>query len=330
MDFDEIRKSVLPSQQSILEAVDEYTLYCFYMGTDELILGKVYPAPYRQDPIPSFSVFRTTFDIGYDFWWKDHGKDEKGNIFKLIQKIANLESLTQVFQRINEDFGLNYDLPNLGKTEKVNLYGTPKESDIKIRIHEIPFTTRGLKYWEQFSIGPLLLKEFNTCMIDCYWSYADQEAPFTVPDPTFAYRTGKYYQIYSPFAEKIYKFRNDLPENYFFGYLQLPPTGEKLIIDKSSKDVIFCRRLGYSAVSGKSETTMIPHQKVLELLSRFKDVYIMLDNDQAGMRQTEKYMHLYPSLKPRFIDPALAKDKTDLCKAVGFNQAEQIIKELIQ
>lgn len=330
MDFDELRKSIIPSQQAILEAVDEYTLYCYYMDVDQLELGRVYPAPYRTDPVPSFCVFKTSYDIGSEYMWKDHGKDEKGNIFKLIQKIEGLESLNQVYQRINEDFGLDYNLPNLGKTEKVNLYGSPRESDIKIRIREIPFTKSGLTYWEQFSIGPLLLKEFNTCMTDCYWSYESQEVPVAVPDPTFAYRIGKYYQIYSPFAAKTYKFRNDLPENYFFGYLQLPPSGDKLIIDKSSKDVIFCRRLGYYAISGKSETTMIPHDKMLELLNRFKEVYIMLDNDVAGTRQTQKYIDLYPTLKPRFIDPKLAKDKTDLCKSVGFIQAEQIIKNLIQ
>jgi hypothetical protein len=330
MDFDEIRKSIIPDQQSILEMVDEYTLYCFYMDIDDLILGKVYPAPYRVDPIPSFSVFRS-LGSGVEFWWKDHGKDESGNIFKLIQKIENLDTLEQVYQRINEDFGLNYNLPTLEKRDKIQLYGTPKESIIKIRVVETTFSSTGLSYWKNpFDIDKTLLDFYNTVQISCYWSYHDQEAPYSVPDPTFAYRTGKYYQIYSPFAPKLYKFRNDLPENYFFGYLQLPKTGNTLVIDKSSKDVIFCRRLGYYAVCGKSETTMIPSAKMLELKERFKDIYLMLDNDEAGKRQTEKYLSLYPWLKPRFINPELAKDKTDLCKRVGFEQAEQIIKQLIQ
>lgn len=330
MDFDEIRKSIVPTQQSILEAVDEYTLYCFYMDVEELILNKVYPAPYRVDPVPSFSVFKTNNGILMEYWWKDHGKNETGHIFNLIQKIEQLNNIEEVYQRINEDFGLNYNLPNLGQSKKINLYGKPKESDIKIRLHEIPFTKKGLDYWEQFHIGPLLLNEFNVAMLDYYWSYFEQETPFAVPDPTFSYRIGKYYQIYSPFAEKIYKFRNDLPENYFFGYLQLPPTGDKLILDKSSKDVIFCRKLNYYAISGKSETTMVPGTKIHELKERFREIYIMLDNDEAGKRQTEKYLSLYPWMKPRFINPELAKDKTDLCIKVGFEQTKSIIDELLQ
>jgi DNA primase len=64
-----------------------------------------------------------------------------------------------------------------------------------------------------------------------------------------------------------------------------------------------------------------------ELKRRAKKILLMLDNDAAGMRQTEKYLKLYPWLTPLFL--AGAKDKTDLCKAVGFDQAENAIKKLI-
>ncbi len=328
MDFDELYKSIKPTKESILEAVDEYTLYCFYTGIDDLALGRVYPCPYRTDPIPSFSVFKVTIDLGVEYWWKDHGKDEKGNIFKLIQKIEKLDTLQQVFQRINDDFGLGYNLPGLQKREKISLFNKPTETIIKIRVANVPLTEAGFNYWKQFEVDRQLLDFYNTTQISWYWSYDEQQAPFSVHDPTFAYRTGAYYQIYSPFAPKIYKFRNDLPENYFFGYLQLSKSGEKLIIDKSCKDVIFCRRLGYEAVCGKSETTMIPEKKMLEFKERFKEVFIMLDNDAAGIRQTEKYLSLYPWLKPRFLTGA--KDKTDYAKAFGVQAAQEAVDNLLK
>ena len=72
---------------------------------------------------------------------------------------------------------------------------------------------------------------------------------------------------------------------------------------------------------------MIPHHKMLELKERFKEIYLMLDPDEAGKRQTEKYMQKYDFLKPRFLSEA--KDKTDLCLKVGIDEATRIIKELI-
>lgn len=328
MDFDKIYKSFVPSRSSILELVDEYTLYCFYTGYESISLNKAYNCPFRIDKVPSFSIFRTNQEnIGVEYYWKDHKTRESGDIFKLIQKIERLDSRYEVFSKINEDFGLDYNLPGVQEREKITLYQKPKESIIKIRIAAIPFTLAGKAYWKQFEVDQQLLDLYNTTQIKWYWSFFDQQAPYSVLDPTFAYRIGEYYQVYSPTAEKVNKFRNDLPENYFFGYLQLPKTGDKLVIDKSCKDVIFCRRLGFNAVCGKSETTMIPHYKMVELLGRFKEVYITLDPDEAGRNQTEKYLELYPSLKPRFLDEA--KDKTDLCIKVGFDQARSIINNLL-
>lgn len=328
MDFAELYKSIRISEQSVLELVDEYTLYCHYTGIDPLIIGKAYNAPYyRQDLCPSFSVFESKHK-GIEFMWKDHTTGESGTIFNLIQKIEQLNSKNEVLALINEDFALGYNTQPPLRKDKIVWYDRPDQNDIKIQIVEQPLTTEGTKFWNQFGITKDLLDFYKAGQVKYFWKYEGQQVPTTASDPTFFYRVGEYYQLYSPFAEKQYKFRNDLPENYFFGYLQLPKTGRLLVIDKSSKDVIFCRSLGFNAISGKSETTMIPHNKILELKDRFTEVYLTLDNDKAGIQQTEKYMALYPWMKPRFLTEA--KDKTDLAKLVGVNKAKDIITNLLR
>lgn len=329
MDFDELYKSLIPSEKSILEQVDEFTLYCFYTKLEDLRLNRAYHSPYRKDEFPSFSVYKTKYNLGVEYYWKDSATGESGNVFKLIQKVEGLTNIEEVFQKINEDFGLGYNLPVLKQREKIKLYDQPKESLIKIRVSEIPLTEAGLTFWNQFNITKELLDFYKTSQINYYWSYKEQIDPYTVPDPTFSYRIGEYYQIYSPFAPKTYKFRNDFPEHYFFGYTQLSTQNEKLIIDKSCKDVIFCRKLGYEAVCGKSETTMIPEKKMLEFKERYKSVYLMLDNDLAGKTQVEKYVQKYPWLQVRFIPESLAKDKTDCCKNIGFDRTKKLIDELL-
>lgn len=330
MDFDEIYRSLVPSKESILEAVDEYTLYCFYSGIDNITIGRTIPAPFRHDLIPSFSIFYTNYETICDYRWKDHATGETGDIFRLIQKLLpGNPTLAQVYSRINEDFGLGYRDSSLSQNSsgKIMLFNRPNRFDIKIRIADIPFTEKGISYWDQFKIGKDLLDFYKVSQIKWYWSYDTQEVPAVVENPTFAYRIGKHYSIYSPFAEKTLKFRNDFPRNYFYGYLQLPEKGEKLIIDKSGKDVIFCRRLGYYAVAGKSETTFIPADKMNELKDRFEQVYIMLDNDVAGRKKTEEYISLYPWLKPRFLP--VHKDKTDNCLKEGFEATAHLVRQLL-
>ena len=318
----------IPSIQSILQLVDEYTLYCYYTKLDDLQLNRAYNSPFRVDNFPSFSVFKTKYNIGVEYYWKDSATGDSGNIFRLIQKIEQLHSIQEVFQKINDDFGLDFNLPTLENKEKIKLFNPPKESLIKIRVTEIPFTEKGLQFWNQFKITENLLSLYNVAQIQYYWSYKEQEFPTTVLDPTFVYRIGNHYQVYSPYADRAYKWRNDLPDSYFFGYQQLPQTGDILIIDKSPKDMIFCKRLGYNAIAPKSESTMIPHKKMLELKDRFEKLYLCLDPDNCGQTMTKKYMDLYPWMIPVFMPQG--KDKSGLVLEVGFNKAEQIIKELIK
>jgi hypothetical protein len=326
MDFDSLYKSINPTEQSVLEAVDEYTLYCFYTRLDDLILGKAYSAPYRNDNVPSFSVYPSRKkDI--EFMWKDHATGESGSIFVLIKKIENLISVRDALFKVIIDFGLDYSTSEPRIQEKIVRYTKPVVNKAKISILESPFTLKGKEYWGKFSITEDLLHLYNVKMVNMYWTYEGQQAPNLAPDPTFAYEVGGHYQLYSPLAEKEFKFRNDLPENYFFGYLQLPSQGDTLIIDKSCKDLIFCRRLGYWAIAPKSETTMIPEKKVLELKQRFTTIYLTLDNDKAGRSAADKYKEKYPFLEVRFLQEF--KDKTDACVAIGFDRTKALVKEML-
>lgn len=295
-----------------------------------MLPGKPFKSPIRSgDDNPSFVVFASTKDLDrkeFEYVWMDKATGQAGTIFQLIKLLhPTIKSINQVYQLIASDFGLNGGKEIIA--EKIVLYAAPPPVSIKIRPHSIPFTSKGRDYWDKLRINKEVNEIFHTTQIDYFWSYEFQLAPTGCYDPTFCYRVGGYYQIYSPSVAKKDKFRNDLPEGYFFGYLQLPPRGKKLIIDKSMKDVKVDYVMGYPAVAGKSETTMIPEKKMLELKDRFDEIYLTLDPDPTGIAQTENYVKKYPWLKPRFLTQA--KDKSDLVLKLGFEQAETIINNLL-
>lgn len=329
-ELDLLINSKLASRKAILDSIDEYSLYCYYLERDDIVPGKPISSPIRAgDANPSFSIFPASKGKGYDefeFTWSDRATGQSGNIFHLVKILhPNLKTFDEVYNLISQDFDLG--LGSGIKAEKIVLYDCPDPVNINIRIRSIPYTQNGSNFWSQFRIDDTILKPYFTNQIDCLWTYDEQQYPMDCPDPTFAYQVGKYYQIYSPTALKKNKFRNNLPPEYFLGYLQLPKQGDLLVYDKSMKDLMFCRRLGYWAVAGKAETVEIPEKKMYELKDRFKRHILTLDPDKAGLTQTEKYTQKYPWLEPRFLTQA--KDKTDLCKAVGFEEAEKIIKQLL-
>lgn len=324
-EFDKLATDRIYQQRKILKAVDEYTLYCFYSDIEDIRPGRVYRSPLRDDVNPSFVFYETRKFSDCEYLWKDMATGDSGSIFKLVKLRFGLSSYREVYALIAKDFALDEDIGDEQVVNRIALYTRPPSVDVKIEPNWIPFNEKGLAYWNQWRIKEDLLSFFDTFQTDAYWTNGIIHG---VLDPTFVYRIGEYYQLYSPYASREFKFRNDLPEEYFFGYLQLPEKGKKLIIDKSSKDVIFDRVLGLYAVAGKSESTLIPHHKMIELKDRFEEIYLTLDPDAAGRKQTEKYMSMYPWLKPRFLDEA--KDKTDLALKVGFDKAKETIYKLVE
>ena len=57
------------------------------------------------------------------------------------------------------------------------------------------------------------------------------------------------------------------------------------------------------------------------------DKIAAVDNDEAGKNATEKYLQLYPTLIPIFLEEA--KDKTDLCLLKGFDYTKQKLQKLL-
>jgi hypothetical protein len=316
------------SPDTILKVIDEYTLYSYYTEIKNLETRTSYLSPLRGEHRGSWSFFECNSNL-YEFWWKDSGNGKDGNIFDLIINLyPDLKTYSDACLKIGQDFdiGFNYSLD----FKRVLKIDRPKfKQASKIGIKSRPFNDKDLNFWRKLSVKEKQLQKYNVEVPEYIWYntiYNKEELPEVVSEICFSYRIGKYYQIYKPF-NKARKFRNDFPSNYVFGYIQLPETGDRLIIDKSFKDIIFCDVLNYNAISPKSENTLIPDFIMNNLLLRFKTVFIMLDNDEAGKNATEKYLQLYPTLIPIFLEEA--KDKTDLCLLKGFDYTKHTLQTLL-
>ena len=58
---------------------------------------------------------------------------------------------------------------------------------------------------------------------------------------------------------------------------------DTLIITKSLKDVMCLRSLGYWAIAPHSESSRISELHVENIHSKFNSVYVLYDNDEAGI-----------------------------------------------
>jgi hypothetical protein len=139
---------------------------------------------------------------------------------------------------------------------------------------------------------------------------------------------------------KIYFFERDeyrflCNTNRINGWIQIPESGENLIITKSLKDVMTLYRLGYDAIAMQNETTEPYDYIIEEMQQRFDIVWSFYDFDKPGIR-------LANTLKRKYDIPYIfltngnynttdygSKDISDYVKDNDLETAKNFLKRCI-
>lgn len=296
------------SDEAVLERVDEYTLYCKYLGFEPQLRTK-YKSRIRtgnSDDSPSFSIFSSN-KPNREYFWKDNGgRGESGDIFKLIMLLHGYTEFKHALQKVDLDFNLNFGSPVPPQT-KIVTYLPPEDIPSVISIKARAFTKYELDYWNTFGVTQALLTKFKVHSTDLYWLSADQQGGSKpAHGHCFAYQIMKRYQIYQPYAPPERKFRQNLTDKDLHGFHQLAYEQDTLIITKSRKDVMTLDSHGFEAVAPRSENTPIAPEYLRYLETKYKHIYTLFDNDGKHRRDFYpiNYKHVEIPLSTDCKDPA--------------------------
>lgn len=314
------------TEQEILERVDEYSLYCFYLEF-EPIIGCKYNSKLRTgDEFPSFGVYERTAvrraggDYANEYMWKDQALPGKnyGDIFDLVQIIFNLPSRFNALWKICADFNLGGTYEAQKTLVVIEPVFTPP---VRIRVESRPFEQKDFEYWNKYNISLEILQAYN-CTAVKYVLYNEfQEIP-QAPFQAYAYRIHNRYQIYQPHAPKSCKFRNDWTELHIPGWFQLQ--GNELCINtKSYKDVMCLRSFGYDAVAPRGENILLPAKAIEVLGQRFKHVVTLFDNDGKHSADSYPFQQIFIPIESG------EKDITDYCAKYGKEKTAELLKQLL-
>lgn len=300
---------------SILSLVDDFTIFCYYLGYQPEIYQK-YRSPLRADDTnDSFVLFLGNKDKTY---FKDFGTGFKGDVFDFVQAMHKI-TYGDALKLINEDFGLGIGSKKLEKDIVIPKLVPVIRPRKELRITSMNgFSIPGLAFWKQFHIRPQTLKLYNVTQVTHIHHGEDVIRPRGL---AFAYQIGKYYKIYQPYSEK-YKFTTSFPREYVEGMLQLKYNSDTLIITKSLKDVMCLREVGFEAIAPKSENTPIMPHTLEKLESKYRKIYVLFDNDNAGKIGAEDYKY-----KKLFL--VKAKDISDHIRDFGIMDTRLEITKLL-
>ena len=314
--------------EDILKYVTQEQIFSFYLGEEITNIG-VYHSPLREDNIPSFGLFfhKNKPNI---LMFKDLATGDSGDFAQMVAKmygISRIDALWKVAYdlKLSE---LNIDLQKapINYTKILN-----RKDKIKLGIKVRDWSLVDKNYWSSFGITKKTLEKYRVYPISHVF-YNDVAVATSIY--AYAYLEDKdgviTYKIYQPFEDKRKKWITNTNAGIHQGYSQLPKKGKILILTKSLKDVMSIHDcLGVAAIGLQSESIMMKHSVMEEYKSRFKKIYCLFDNDEAGKKLSSRFTEEYKL--PHFFVPELPKvtDFSDLVKAVGKEEAVTIVKQFI-
>lgn len=329
----------LISKSIILSYISDVDIYSKYIDA-EIKIGNVILSPLRKEGKASFGFFKGKSG---EICFKDYLLGA-GDCIRFVQMKFNLtyfEALSKI--AIDFDIANNYICKKFEKTISTfdkNQLSRDKilenHTIVKLAKNRREWQLHDLVFWEQFGISINTLKKFNVEPVSHYHInntiiVADKHAYcFT------EFKDGiETYKFYQPYNDK-YKWINGHDESVWQGWTNLPEKGDDLIITKSLKDVMSIYEItGIPAISLQSEAVHPKKHIFEELNNRFQVCYLLYDNDfdkeiNWGQQFAEKLASNLGLINLKIKDQFKSKDFSDLVKAIGREQAKEILtKEMM-
>lgn len=298
-----------------IEITDAQLLHKYFNITS---LPVMINSPFRVDENPSFRISEYNGKIYY----YDFGNKERGTIINMLSRLWNC-SYHDVLKKITNDSFTPITL----KQNKTSNF------DIKVRFRA--FKSYDIEYWNSFGISEKFLK-FGDVYAISHFFISDGDLHITINADKYAYVYLEYkdnictYKIYQPFS-KTYKWLSNRDSSIWELWNKLPASDDKLIITSSRKDALcLWENIQIPSLCLLSEPTL-PKEHVINLLKkRFKDIFVLYDNDftktiNEGREYGNKIATLF-NLKQIEIPTILqSKDPSDLFK----NKGKQIFKQTL-
>lgn len=300
----------------VLRVASEAQIVSYYLGIQKVPC--IINSPLRQDRHPSFGLYSPN---GTEINYIDFSTRDSGTIFTLLKNMWNLD-YPEVFKRICQDFSKFNSKATVIKSSKcdVTSQGSSSNIDMKCKVRE--WKDYDLEYWASYGITLPWLKYANVYPISHKIIVKDgKEFVFRADKYAYAYvefKEGKTtLKIYQPFNKRGFKWANKHDRSVISLWTKVPKTGDKIVVCSSLKDALcLWANTSIPAIAIQGEGYGISNTAINELKRRYKEVYILLDNDEAGLRDGEKL-----SASTGFINLVLpningAKDVSDLYKSL--------------
>ncbi len=288
MGFSSGRTSI--SLEELLSKVSEISIAAKYLNITEIPC--VINSPLRRDNRPSFGLY--SFD-GQKVRYTDYATGERGGIFDLLSKLWNIPYI-EVLERVADDF-ITYK--GTGEVKVNTDCGYSKviikekvKSKIEVKVRS--WRNYDREYWESYGV-PLEWLDYARVYPISHKIIIKDGRRFTFGADKYAYafvelkEGNTSIKIYQPFNKDGFKWCTSTDSSVISLWTKVPQSGDEICICSSLKDALcLWSNTGIPALATQGEGYTMSDTAVNELKRRFKKVYVLFDNDEAGLIDGEK------------------------------------------
>ena len=273
------------SLDDILSKVTEADILSYYLGVTEVPC--IINSPLRQDRRPSFGLYSTD---GIRIFYIDLATKDSGGLFDLLGHMWGTDYISTL-TRVNEDISKfcggasihSYTPCAVRSTSSYN-----KDTDLQCKVRD--WRDYDIEYWASYGITLEWLKYAEVYPISHKIIIKDgHRYVFGADKYAYAYvehKEGKVtLKIYQPFNKAGYKWSNKHDKSVISLWTKVPEYGDKICICSSLKDALcLWANTNIPSLSIQGEGYNMSDTAISELKRRYKEIYILLDNDEAGLK----------------------------------------------
>jgi DNA primase len=274
-------------------------------------------------------IYYSDTDKQYKF--KDFSSGKSGNGAALVSEMYNI-TYGQAIQKIISDYTAYLEDGHI-ESAPIGNDGIVAKPRYKVTSATIrPWNTADANFWVQFGINSRLLDAHNIKPLQKYTMTRmlnDTEEVITIErHGIYGYYDNEdnLCKIYQPgqTSKKFIKVKD-----YVQASDQL--TGSNcLIICSSLKDVLALKAMkfkGIDAIAPDSENSIISKEYMTDLMTRYKKVFTLFDDDIAGIKAMYKYKEMYGI---SYLHLQMSKDLSDSIRDYGINNVQVVLHHMLK
>lgn len=240
-------------------------------------------SPLRRDNNPSLSFYSKD---GIEVLWTDFSTKEGGDVIHLMSKYWG-ESHIDTVRHLWEDLPKITNISGYTQLSKKRYIVKKTNVILKCKVRE--WKDYDLEFWNSFGISKKWLEYADVYPISHKIIIKnDEKFVFSADKYAYAYVEFKdkktTLKIYQPFNTKGFKWSNNHDRSVISLWTKVPANGLMICICASLKDALcLWANTGIPSIAVQGEGYSMSDTAIEELKRRFKHVYILFDNDEAGL-----------------------------------------------